>query len=132
VPALTSKAYPSTLHVVRALCQPHAPVRLAPPPDFQGGKLITLAELPGRTDADDVTYFALCLISCWHDTYNDAVDLAADVQVTVLSAACTEAAGVLIDSTGLYTGAVEGPEMYPDERRIDTVYQFGWRRQFRG
>ncbi len=134
MPALTSLAYPNTLRTVRALMEQApalAEVRLQPPPNWEGGHLITLAELPGRTNPDDDTYFALCLISAWGSSFDDATDLAGDVQVRVLSAGLTEAGGVLIDSTGLYTGATEGPEMYPDERRIDTIYQFAWRRQFR-
>lgn len=131
MPALTSMAYPNTLRTVRALLEDLAEVRLTPPPNWEGGRLITLVELPGRTNADDDTYFALVLISAWGSTFNEAVDFAGEVQVRVLSAGLTEHDGVLIDSTGLYTGATEGPEMYPDERRVDAVYQLAWRRQFR-
>lgn len=131
MPALTSMAFPNTLATGRALLADIAEVRLAPPPNFEGGRLITISELPGRTNPDDDTYFALMLTSCWGSTYNDAVELAGEVQVRILSAGCTEAGGVLIDTTGLYTGATEGPELYPDERRIDAIYQLSWRRQFR-
>lgn len=131
MPALTSMAYPNTLKTVRALLADLGEVRLVPPPNWEGGRLITLAELPGRTNADDDTYFALVMISAWESSFNEAVDLANEVQVRVLSAGMTMHADVLIDSTGLYTGATEGPEMYPDERRIDAIYQFSWRRQFR-
>lgn len=130
MPALTSMAFPNTLVVGKALLEDIAPVRLAPPPDFKGGRLITLSELPGSTNADDDTYFALLLVSAWQSTFLEAVDLSNEVQVRILSAGMTQHAGVLIDSTGLYTGATEGPELYPDERRIDAIYQLGWRRQF--
>lgn len=131
MPALTSVAFPRALVVVRALLSDLAPVRLAPPPDFTGGQLITISELPGHTSEDGTAYTALVLVSSWGTSFPEAAGLADAVQVRIESAGCTEVDGVLIDSAGIYTGAHEAPDAYPDERRLSAVFEFVWRRQFR-
>lgn len=131
MPTLESLPFPNTLVVVKALLDDLAPVRLAPPPNFTGGPLITLDEIPGSVDTDGLTFVALVMVSAWGATFPDAADLAARVQVRVLNAGLTQVAGVLIDDTDIYTGPQAGPEPYPDERRINAIYQLAWRRQHR-
>lgn len=125
-------AYPNAVEVVMDMLADLAPVRVAVPPNFDAGSpLIVVKRIGGTPDANDITDNPIIQVGCYGPSYPAASDLAASAQVRILTSPCTEVNGVLVDSARLYVGEQELPDVYPDDRRIISTYQLGWRRQFR-
>lgn len=137
MPAITSLAYPSAVLTMIALLEPLSTVnkpidvRVAPPPDYDGGRLIIVKRIGGGPDSDDTTDYPIMLISSFGEDYYVADEVDKAAQVAILSSVLTEVNGVLIDHAEIYVGEQEIPDVYPDERRINSTYRMGWRRQFR-
>lgn len=111
-------------------------VRPGVPPNFDYGvKLITVRRIGGQPDPDDPrSDEPIVMIGCYAPTYLLASELAGDVQLTVLSWPLTEIGvddPVLVEWAEIYVGEQEVPDLYPDERRINSSYRLGLRRQFR-
>jgi hypothetical protein len=124
-------AYPDATLVVMDMLDGLAPVRVAVPPDFDGGPLIVVKRIGGAPDAADETDHPMVQVSCYAPNYPAASELAAAVQVRILSSPLTEINGVLVDEARVLIGEQEVPDVYPDDRRIVSTYQLGWRRQYR-
>lgn len=133
MPALQSMAYPNAQLVVMDMLVPlGVDVRPAPPAELGAEEsLIVVRRIGGGPDAEDVTDRPIMLIACYAPTFPAAMDLAADVQTAILSSVLTEVSGVLVDEARVVVGEQEVPDVYPDDRRIVSTYQLGWRRQFR-
>lgn len=139
MPLLTSKAYPDANSVVMALLADLAPCVLALPTDFTPPAIV-VKRVGGQPDPDDVTDFPVVLVQVYGVDYPSAQALMSQIQVRVLTSPATAvtlttvtggpAGTVLIDSAGIHVGETELPDVYPDERRITSTFQFGWRRQF--
>jgi hypothetical protein len=139
MPALTSIPFPDANATVKALLADLAPTRLSVPQDFQP-PLIVVKRIGGQPDVEDVTDFPIMLVAVYGASYPAAQALMGQVQTRILSAPATlvsilddngDVTGtVLVDSTGIHVGEAEVPDVYPDDRRITSTYQFGWRRQF--
>jgi len=131
MPALESIAYPNATVVVMDMLNDLGTVRPSVPPNFDPSTpLIVVRRVGGAPDADDVTDHPIVQVGCYGPTYSAAADLAASVQVRILSSPCTDVNGVLVDEARVYVGEQEVPDVYPDDRRIVSTYQLGWRRQF--
>jgi len=124
--------YPNAGLVVMAMLDDIAPARPSVPPNFNvATELIVVRRVGGAPDADDITDYPVVQVACYAPTYMAAVDLAAAVQARILSSPLTEWDGVLVDEARIFVGEQEVPDVYPDDRRIVSTYQLGWRRQFR-
>jgi len=129
---LASMAYPNARIVVMDLLEGIATVRASVPPNFDPAtELIVVRRVGGAPDIDDVTDRAIVQVACYAPTYPAASDLADQVQERILSSPATEVNGVLVDEARIFVGEQEVPDVYPDDRRIVSTYQLGWRRQFR-
>lgn len=127
-----SLAYPNAVIVVMDMLEGIAPVRTSVGPNFDPGtELITVRRIGGTPDPDDVTDYPVVQVACYAPTYPAAAELAQSVQMRILTSVCTEVNGVLIDEARIFVGEQEVPDVYPDDRRIVSTYQLGWRRQFR-
>jgi len=132
MPTLDSMAYPNAVIVLMDMLGDIADCRPAPGPNFDpASTLIVVKRVGGGPDPDDVTDYPLMQVQCYAPTYTEAADLAASVQTRILSAPLTEVNGVLVDFARIVTGEQEVPDVYPDDRRIVSTFQLGWRRQFR-
>ena len=140
MPALTSIPYPDANATVMSLLADLAPTRLTVPQDFTP-PLIVVKRVGGQPDPDDITDFPIMLIAVYGADYPSAQALMSQVQTRILSSPATlvdvvdvigDITGqVLVDSAGIHVGEAEVPDVYPDDRRLTSTYQFGWRRQFR-
>jgi len=131
MPALESIAYPNAAVVVMDMLDDLGTVRASVPPNFDTATpLIVVRRIGGAPDEDDVTDRPIVQVQCYGPTYPAAADLAASVQVRILTSPLTEVNGVLVDEARIYVGEQEVPDVYPDDRRIVSTYQLGWRRQF--
>jgi hypothetical protein len=132
MPTLESMAYPNATIVVMDLLEGIATVRSSVPPNFDPGtELIVVRRIGGTADEDDATDRPIVQVACYGPTYPSAADLAEAVQIRILSSPLTEVNGVLVDEAHIFVGEQEVPDVYPDDRRIVSTYQLGWRRQFR-
>ena len=132
MPALESMAYPNATVVVMDMLEDVGTVRASVPANFDPATpLIVVRRVGGSPDEDDVTDRPIVQVQCYGPTYPAAADLAQAVQVRILTSPCTEVNGVLVDEARIYVGEQEVPDVYPDDRRIVSTYQLGWRRQFR-
>lgn len=132
MPTLESLAFPNAVVVLMDLLGDIADCRPAPPANFApGDTLIVVKRVGGGPDADDLTDHPVMQVQCYGPTYLAAADLAQSVQVRILSCPLTEINGVLVDEAHVLTGEQEVPDVYPDDRRIVSTFQLGWRRQFR-
>lgn len=137
MPLLTSLPYPNA--VVLAMDGfserwPNRLVRPGAPPNFDYSvELITVRRIGGGPDEEDVTDYPVLLIGCYAPTYLGAADMAAEVQVEIMSWPLREIgpAKILVDEAEIYVGEQEVPDVYPDERRVTSSYRLGLRRQFR-
>lgn len=134
MPALQSLPFPDANAVAMALLAPVAPTVLYLPNNFDV-PIITVKRIGGQPDADDVTDFPIILVSYYGADYPATQALASAGQVAILSAPLTQVvledgSHVLIDSSGIYVGEQELPDVYDDDRRITSTYQLGLRRQF--
>jgi len=124
-------AYPNATIVVMDLVADIATTRTSVPPNFDPAtELITVRRVGGAPDADDVTDNPVVQVACYAPTYPAAAELAQAVQVRILSSPLTDVNGVLVDDAHIFVGEQEVPDVYPDDRRIVSTYQLGWRRQF--
>lgn len=132
MPAITSMAFPSAVKTMMAMLNPIAPVRIAPPPDWDGASMFVVRRIGGGPDPDDITDFPIMLVSSMGVSYGVAEDLDAAAQIAILSSVATQTSnGVLVDHAEIYVGQQEFQDVYPDERTINSTYRMGWRRQFR-
>ncbi len=126
-------AYPNAVRVVMDILKPLVPagrVRTAVPASFEP-PLIVVRRIGGGPNANDDTDQPVIMVSYYHENYLAADDLSNAGEVAILSSPCTEVNGVLVDEAEIYVGDIELPDVYPDERRINATYRFGFRRQFR-
>lgn len=129
---MTTLAYPNATVVVLDMLADIATVRTAPPPNFDvATELIVVRRVGGTPDPEDLTDRPIVQVACYAPTFLAATELAAEVQVRILSSPLTEVGGVLVDEAAIFVGEQEVPDVYPDDRRIVSTYQLGWRRQFR-
>jgi len=135
MPTLESMTFPNAAIVVMDLLDDLGVVRSSVPPNFDSAtSLIVVRRIGGAPDEDDVTDNPIVQVACYGPTYPAAADLAASVQVRILTSPATEVGGpggVIVDEARIYVGEQEVPDVYPDDRRIVSTYQLGWRRQFR-
>jgi hypothetical protein len=132
MPVLESMAYPNAVVVVMDMLEGLAPVRASVPPNFDPAtELIVVRRVGGTPDPDDVTDNPIVQVACYGPNYLAASGLQSEVQVRILTSPCTEVNGVLVDEARIFVGEQEVPDVYPDDRRIVSTYQLGWRRQFR-
>jgi hypothetical protein len=134
VPALTSLPYPDANLTVKALLADLATTALTVPNDF-APPLIVVKRVGGQPDIEDITDFPIMLIAVYGADYPSAQALMSQVQTRILTSPATlitlpDSSKVLVDSAGIHVGEAEVPDVYPDDRRITSTYQFGWRRQF--
>lgn len=130
-------AYPSSVRVSMAIVKPLVPtgrVRVAVPANFEA-PLIVVRRIGGGPNAQDDTDYPVMLFSFYGDNYPAAEDLAEQAEVAILGSAMTmvdlgNGKQVLVDEAEIYIGEQELPDVYPDERRINATYRFGWRRQY--
>jgi hypothetical protein len=132
MPILESMAYPNAVDVLLDMLADIADTRTAVPPNYGAtSELIVVRRLGGGPDEDDLTDNPIVQVACYAPTFPAATALAGAVQVRILSSPLTEVNGVLVDEARVVTGEQEVPDVYPDDRRIVSTYQLGWRRQFR-
>lgn len=130
--APTALAYPNATIVVMDMLEGIAPVRASVPPNFDTGTtLIVVRRVGGAPDPDDETDHPVVQVACYAPSYPAAAALAQSVQIRILSSPLTDVNGVLVDEARVFVGEQEVPDVYPDDRRIVSTYQLGWRRQFR-
>lgn len=132
MPALTDMPFPIATEVMLEMLSTLGDVRTSVPPNFdQSQQLIVVKRIGGTPDAEGVTDYPIVQVACFGPTFPTAVVLAKAVQCRILASVLTEVAGVLVDEAFLFVGEQEVPDVYPDDRRIVSTYQLGWRRQFR-
>lgn len=121
--------YPNATVVVMDMLEGIAPVRASVPPNFDvTTSLIVVRRVGGAPDEDDVTDQPLVQVACYAPTFLAASALAGQVQAKILSSPLTLVNGVLVDEARIFVGEQEVPDVYPDDRRIVSTYQLGWRR----
>jgi hypothetical protein len=135
MPTLESRAYPDARVVVMDMLadvDSEAFVRATVPQDFEAAttKLVVVRRVGGSPDEDDVTDRPIVQVACYAPTYLAAAELAQGCQTRILTSPCTLVGDVLVDEARLFVGDQEVPDVYPDDRRIVSTYQLGWRRQF--
>lgn len=139
MPALASTPFPDANKVAQSLLSPIAPTVLRIPNDFDP-PLIVVKRIGGQPDVEDLTDYPIVLVAVYGEDYLAAQDLMSQVQVKILTSPLTAVSiydtdnnitgQVLIDSAGIHVGEAELPDVFPDDRRITSTYQFGWRRPF--
>lgn len=94
-------------------------------------KMIVVANSGGNLNDEGDTFYGIVRVETYAPTYPLAVDLGQRCQVKIETCPATEigTAKTLVDSAELWTGPMEQPDDYPDDRRITTFYRLGVRRQ---
>jgi hypothetical protein len=112
-----------------------APTRPRMPSGFQSDtdKLIVVGSSGGNENPDGDTFDGIIRVECYAPAYLDAVDLAQLCETKIDACPATEIGPSkwLVDRAGLWTGPVEQPDDYPDDRRITSYYLMAVRRQVR-
>jgi hypothetical protein len=129
--------YPDAEQVGMDLHRHLAPVVSWLPPDPQM-PIIWVQRIGGGPDEWDQTDYAMVRVHYYHETRNQAMNLAKAGESVVLGMkgktvhhdVPTTSEGVLIDYSSLDVGPISDPDLEPDERRVSKTYTLGMRRQY--